>query len=114
MYEIETGFNDNGVGISTELKTKEWDFGDSTIWKIYDTIDIVGLKNEGSEINVELIVDGEVVSSAIIDDTFANLDSVTRTVGTYPIGVDTTGGGAGTGEEIDLYPYLIRIPAFNS
>ena len=113
MYEIETGFTDNGLWIDTELLTKRWDFGDSTIWKIYDTIDIVGLKNEWSEIIVELLVDWEVVSSSTIDDTFINLNSVTRTIWSYPIWVYTIGWWSGTWEDIDLYDYKIRIPAFN-
>jgi len=49
------------VSIPCELRTKRWDFGDVTRWKSYQFVDIVGLKSQGDEINVDIIVDGDVI-----------------------------------------------------
>jgi len=114
MYEIETGFQDNDLEIPTEIKTKRWDFGDSAIWKTYDTVDIIGLKNLWSDVTVEIIVDWEVEASSIINDTFVTSTTTTTPISTRPISVWTIGWWVGTGEEVDLFPYLIRIPISSS
>jgi len=80
IYKIETGFDDDGVPIEYELKTKAYDFKDNSNWKDFEYIDLFGLKNEGSTADIEVIVDDEVVYAATLDD-----DYLTSTVSTVTI-----------------------------
>jgi len=113
MYEIETWFQDFGEPISTELKTKRWDFGDVGQWKTFDAVDIVWLKSQWTEITVQIIVDWEVQWGSTIDDSFIDVTTVSSTIGTLPIG--TTGiSWWDSDDEVDLYQYLIRIPLYAS
>ena len=114
MYEIETWFTDFTWAISTELKTKQWDFNQTWLWKTFDAIDIVWLKNEWSEITVEVIVDGETVVSSVIDDTFIDITGWPISIWEKPIWVYATAWWSGSDTDIDLYQYLIRIPMYSS
>lgn len=111
LYEIEVGFDDLGIAIEPELKTKAFDFDAPEVWKDVQFVDLFGLKSQDGQINVEIIIDETVISVANIDDTMVNLYSVQGTVGTRPIGVYPVGYDSG-GDDIDLYSYIIRIPIF--
>jgi len=110
MYEIESGFQDFWLAIPSEIKTKKWDFWDSTMWKTFDSVDVIWLKNLWSTITVEVLIDWEVASSSTIDDTFTTWASSSLTIWNTPIWVKTIGWWVGTWEDIDLFQYLIRIP----
>jgi len=119
MYEIETWVQDLGLWIASELKTKVWDFWDVWLWKTFDTVDIQWFKNEWSDINVEILIDWEIASNTIITDDFI---SSTITAGTSsPVWTTTIWTtsiwwwlSSQPWDEIDLYPYLIRIPMYTS
>lgn len=114
MYEVETGYQDFGLAIPTELRTKRWDFWDTGQWKTFDAVDIVGLKNEGSEITVDIIVDWDIVASSVIDDDFIDATGGSILIGKTWIGLKAIGWGAESSEEIALFQYLIRIPMYSS
>ena len=115
MFEIETWFQDFWLAIPTELKTKRWDFKDITTWKTFDSVDIIGLKNEWSEITVEIIVDWEVVASSLIDDWFINFTDPSLTLWWSALWTEVIWGWTwDEWESIDLYRYLIRIPLLYS
>ena len=114
MYEIETWFQDFWASIQTELKTKRWDFWDIWLWKTYDAVDIIGLKNEWSEINIEILIDWEVVVSAIVDDTFIDITWWSITLWTTEIWVESIWWWTWSDTDIDLYQYLIRVPMYES
>lgn len=113
IYKIEKGFSDDGVGIDYEFATKNYDFGDVSSWKDFEYIDLYGTKNEGSNFDIEVIVDGEVVYTAIIDDTYLTSAVAVSTTGSDPIGTEAIGGGAQSGEpdSVDVFPYKIRLGA---
>lgn len=112
MYTLETWFQDFGSAIETELVTKEWDFWDVGQLDTFELVDLVWLKNEWSEINVEIIVDGEIVSQWIIDDSFIDITMTSVSIGTNTIGSTTIGWWDWLESDISLYEYLIRIPMF--
>lgn len=114
MFEIETWFQDFWLAIDTELKTKRWDFWDIWQWKTFDAVDIVGLKNEGAEITVEIIVDWDVVASSVIDDDFIDVTSWPVTIWSHPIWTEPIWGWIWSWADIDLFQYLIRIPMYDS
>lgn len=114
MYEIETWFTDFDLAISTELKTKQWDFWNTWQWKTFDLVDIAGYKNEWSEIPIEVIVDWEIVSTSILDDTFINVTWWSITIWSKPIWDYSIWWWSWSDTDIDLYSYLIRVPMYAS
>lgn len=114
MYEIENWFQDLWLWIYNELLTKRWNFNDISIWKTFESVDIIWLKNEWSEISVEIIIDWEVVWISIITDEMTNPFAWFATIWALPIGTDTIWWGSWSTEEIDLSEYLIRIPLYTS
>lgn len=114
VYEVETWFLDNNVWIATELKTKKWDFGDIWLWKTFDTVDIEWFKNEWSDITIEILVDNEIISTVTLDDTFADITATPLTIWAWVIWEVAIWWWAVAWDDIDLFPYLIRIPMYNS
>lgn len=112
MYEFETGFNDNSAAIDCELQTKEWDFDEPSVWKDFQSVDIYGLASENAVINVAITIDDTVNATGIISGDFIDITATATPLGLSPIGITTAGGGSGSGEAIDLFPYKIRIPMF--
>ena len=110
MYEIETWFTDNWTWIETELKTKKWDFWDVWLWKTFDTVDIQWLKNEWSEITIEVLIDWDIASSSILDDIFISWNSTPLTIWAREIWKYVIWWE----EWEDLFPYLIRIPVYTT
>ena len=113
LFEIETGFTDNDITIPYEIRTKQWDMNNPSQEKVFNAIDIFGLKSLGEPIEVDIIVDWEVVSGAIIDDTFLDFTSSNVTIGTTAIGIEAIGGwGSRESDTIDTFPYKVRIPMY--
>jgi hypothetical protein len=124
MFEIESWFDDLWIAIPCELKTKRWDFWDVTRWKNFQFVDLVWLKSQWDEIDVEIISDNDIIADAEIDDTFINTDNTILTVWSQPIWTqiiwwgsitwNVTNASALPWEEIDLFLYKIRIPMYDS
>ena len=110
MYEIESWFQDFWLWIFNELKTKQWDFKDSSIWKTFESVDIIWLKNEWSEIIVEILVDWDVISTATITDTMTDPFATPITIWVSPTGIEPLAWWSWTWEEVDLSQYIIRVP----
>lgn len=109
FYEIETGFTDDDGPIDYELKTKAWFFDDPSSYKDWHSVDLFGLKNLGTDWTIEVVVDGEVVYTQILDDTFVISDIPAKTIGSNPIGELSIGGGSPVNEGVELYRYYIRL-----
>ena len=112
IYQIETGFDDLSGAISYEFRTKEWNMNDPGTWKDWKYVDIFGLKNKGSTFDLEVIVEGSIVYTATLDDTFIT-DSATAVsaIGDDPIGDEAIGGGGSSTStsDLDLFSYRIRL-----
>ncbi len=108
MYELESGYSDNGTYIDGILKTKNYDLGSPQTWKDFDFIDIIGSASVGSVIRVEILIDGEVAQNEIIQGCNISDEKVILALGVEPIGTKRIGGGGA--EEIDLFTYRKRIP----
>jgi hypothetical protein len=108
IYEIETGFDDDGFPIEYSFATKEYTFKRPYDWKDVEAVTISGIKNEGSEFEFDVVIDGDIVYSAVLTDDFLETKSVYATIGSHAIGVlPISGGGATVG--VDVYNYLIRM-----
>jgi len=114
MVEIETWFDDLWIEILHELTTKEYDFWDISVFKSYNSVDISWLKNEGSTINIELFVDWETVNTYEITDTQLDIDITAITIWTKELWTGTIWWWEWTWNDIDLFPYKIRLPLFYS
>lgn len=117
MWELETDYYDNGTDIDYELETKNFFFGQPGLWKTVQYVDIIGYKSEGQDVTVSVKIDGEVVAQSILTDAFLNTNaSAAVTLGTSPIGLFSTGGGAITDTQttLTMYPYVMRVPLYGS
>lgn len=113
MYEFETWYDDNWIDIEYELETKAYDFDTPWLYKTYDYVDIVWVKNKWSEIEIKIIVDWEVASGGTITDNNIEINSVMKSLGTWSIWVTPLTGNEDT-TDIDLYQYSVRIPLYAS
>lgn len=116
MYEIETWFEDNWEAITSELTSKKYDFDDPSSWKTMNDIDLIGYKNEWSEINIEVKVDDEVAMTSVITDAFMNTnisEIVSGSIWSQPIWLYWLWSSSST-DDVELYPYLIRLPVSTS
>jgi hypothetical protein len=112
IYEIETGWDDDGVPIDYSFTTKKYNLKTPYEWKDFDYVTISGLKNEGSEAEFEVLVDGDSVYSATLDDTYLTTTDSVATIATNPVATEATGGGGGESNAgIDVFPYQIRLGA---
>lgn len=97
MFEIETGTDDLGADIEFDLMTKAWDEGKPEIEKDYEYVYLVGRKNDGGTIDVEIYVDGELVATETIDDDDSTPAATNNPINTQPINtVPINGGGSVT------------------
>lgn len=112
VYEIETGFDDNGAAIECDIKSKAFDFGKPEMTKDFKMLYLTGLKSEGDSIQMQVIIDGNIEIEDTISDTNLDLSSTPITIGSSPLGQESIGGGGASDDEIDLYPYSKAIPIF--
>ena len=111
MYRMEYGFTDDGVSIPYELETKRYDFGTPWLNKTYDYIDVIGYASLGTEIEIQAKVDWGVVAASFITNANLDIDSVSKTLWSVPIGTQWLTGDS-LGEWIDLYRYTFRLPMY--
>jgi hypothetical protein len=111
IYKIENGFDDDGVPINYSLETKDFDFKMPFNWKDFEAVSIKGLKNEGSEATIDLLIEDDVVYTATLTDDFITSTSSFATIGSDPIGSQAIGGGGVASTGIDVYPYQIKLGA---
>jgi hypothetical protein len=111
LYEIESGWDDDGTPIEYSFKTKEYTFDRPFDWKDVEMVTISGLKNEGGEFEFSVLADGNEVYSATLDDTFLTSTSAYVTIGTHAVGTEPVGGGGAAATGIDVFPYQIRLGA---
>ncbi len=111
IWEVESGWDDDGSPINFWFKTKEHNFQTPYDWKDFEAVTLSGLKNIGSEMLIDVLVDGEILYSATLDDSFLTSTSSAVTIGSHPIGLETVGGGLAESPEVALYPYKMRLGA---
>jgi len=111
IYEIETGFDDNGVEIDYEIQTKDWNLGNSFREDDFYSTDISGLSSTGQAIEASVIIDDDEASAAEINDNFIDSSQNPTTISSSPVGtIAIGGGGASASTGLDTFPYKIRIP----
>lgn len=113
VYEMETGYDDDGVTINYEIQTKAFDFWEPGTFKTFEYVDIIGKKSKWTEIPVKIYVGEELVGGATIDDTkIINNNQSSQALWTRPIGIDSLTGDSE--EDIPMYDYLIRVPLYST
>lgn len=113
FYRMESGFTDDGSLIESEFITKLWNMNSPNIWKDVRSITIIGLKNKGSNYTFEVLVEGDIIYTATLTDSYLTDESTPETtIGTHAIATQSIGGGGASGstvESIDLYKYSITL-----
>lgn len=108
VLEFERWYNDNGVGIEwlCDYRTKFW----TDDWKTISWVQIRGRKSVQKEATLDILIDGEVVSTCQISDDFIDTNSTPYPVWNSPIGTLPIGWGANMSDNIDTYEFSLRIP----
>jgi len=89
IYQDEVGYDDNGVGIRSEVKLADFNAGSSRISKYFQAQYIRGLLGTGCDILVNIYFDDEIIQQYHITDTQIQL------TGGSPIGRMRIGTGVG-------------------
>ena len=112
VYQLDSGFDDDGSAISCELVTKNWDLGDVGTRKEFEYVTIMGRKSEGQDVDIEIIVDNDVVGEGTITDEYLLEASESVTLGDDVLSEEALGGGeivTSVTNDLEMFPYLIRI-----
>lgn len=83
VYQMETGYDDDGYDINREAQTKNFSFirgksgrgwyEDPSQQKIYDFVDVVGYKAIGEPISVKVYVESEIVAESFVVDSMLQM-----------------------------------------
>lgn len=113
MFEYEYGFDDDGTDIDVEIQSKNFDFGDPAQVKSFYFMDFVGYKQEWWDIDLSVLVDGEVVGQGMITDNSIDVDNIAGAIGINAIGVDSLGSTEwDENEKLLLYKFTVRVQFF--
>jgi len=107
VIEMETGFNDNGISIRTEVQTKTFDFGSAETLKTFSNIDIGGLISRQQDLSFKIITDCVETTKNFngTDYGCSSGSSIPIPIGREPLGEDVIGGGAVSVDGITLNPF---------
>lgn len=113
VMEMETGFNDNGVLITSEGQTKSFHLNQPATLKTWEMIEIEGYISQTGQMDITAIIDDSYTTpvASVLGTTYYQASYGSYTLGTSPLGTTTLGGSASaTNNSITLYPFKIRIP----
>lgn len=111
MYEIETWYEDNGLIIENQLRTKDYDFNQPWRFKTFEYWDIIWKKSLWQEINVKILVDWNiVVESTITDDYIVSWWSDILPIWKKIIWEESIWWATWTIDDETFFEYLIRVP----
>ncbi len=115
VVQMETGFNDNDIEISTETGSKSFDFNEPSLSKEYREVDVVGFISESAELTVAIDIDDEEVSSEIIyGSNYVDDSTETVSYGTFAYGDAAYAGGDIVESTIDLNLFKARLPVYQT
>jgi len=112
MYELESGLDDDGAVIESEIETKPFDFGDPaqsySIW----FVDVIWYKQEWLELVIQVIWDWDVVQEATVTDSNIDITSSgAKPLWVSSLGIDTL-WWSNQWDDLQVYPFTIRVPMF--
>lgn len=114
MYEMESGFDDDGANIDVEIQTRAFDFGDPAQVKTFSFVDIIGRKQEWWSIDIEVISEYESVSTWQVTDNHINVNAISHTIWQSILWEETLGMWESLYEDtLELYPFTIRVPMYH-
>lgn len=106
MYQYDYWFDDNGVAIQAEVRTKNYD-----LWEwIFEYVELEWYKEEWWDINVTVYVDEENSAAWVISDSNLNLSN-TISIGVTPIGIATLWWWDAPAW-LTLYKFKVRVPFY--
>ena len=110
VYQFDYGYDDDGTDIAYELQTWPRDFGRPGTMKTFGSIVVTGYKQQGGQIDVDILVDGAVQWGSTITDTALAVTS-SLSLGVSSIGVNSIGWTPGS-DDLPMYRYTFKIPFF--
>ncbi len=112
--EVETGFSDSEEVIGMSIQTKTFDLGAPETLKTFPHVDVAGFISSGAEVDVTISLNqwGEEIEATGTIDGSAYDDSTFNPFGLVAFGTLPFGGTGDEFSEIDLWPYVYRIPVY--
>jgi hypothetical protein len=111
LLSLEEGFDDNDDPMVARLLSKKRDFGTSGIFKFIEWVDVIGYKSPGDPLDVNIYLDGTVISSGRVTDSMLDYTSGAFSIGSNPLG-DVALGGGKTSSNLEMYPFVLRLPVY--
>lgn len=103
IFQDEVGYDDNGIGIRTEVKLADFNAGSTRISKYFQYQYLRGLLGESAIVTVKIYFDDELIQQYELTD-----DLITVSGGT-PIGRELVGGGIATSDANAALGYPFEI-----
>lgn len=114
LLELEKSYNDSWLPIECEIKTKKYDFWESSLLKTFQQVDVTGLKSKKWKIIFEIIVDWELVQSAEIKDQNLITSWESVLLWSKPIWVYSLSSSVNNDKQLPLYRYVARLPLYTA
>lgn len=112
VYEIDTGYSDNGVAVNSYWVSKAYDFGDFSAYKQFIDVDLEFRQISGT-VTLTFITDGEQVIKTSSISNISNTDftwGASDGFGDYQFGGEpSTTMTTSTGSATQNVPYRIRL-----
>lgn len=112
LIEIETWFQDLGVDIENEIKSKAFDFWEPWTFKTFWYVDIIWQKSKYKDIQVNIEVDWVIVGWWLITDDMIIQSKPKETLGTSVIWVNSLTWSTDVDSWLDVYQFVARIPLY--
>ena len=93
VIEFETGYDDLGADIHSELHFKEFDFGEPTKHKTFPHVDFQGLASTNVTAKFKTEIDGREISKNFVALGLVEGAAGVRAIGTDELGIYPLGGG---------------------
>lgn len=117
LYEIETGFEDNGWVIESEIQSKRYYLWMPWTFKSFQWVDFIWKKSLWESINIAIVLDWSIVTQTVVTDDYLTDVNSQAIEWVFPLGTETIWNEsiwwAWSANDIwTLYTYLIRVPIY--
>ena len=109
VFSMENGFDDEGLEIRTQIRTKTFDFSSPEMWKTFPHVDMGGLISENETVRFYIDVDGVETNRSFTGTAFAiGDDAADLPLGEEDLGEDVLGGGPVAISGLTFFPFVVR------
>lgn len=111
MYQMEYWYTDNGVAIETEAETKDFEFKDPAQEKIFEMVDVTGYKQEWWDLDIKVIIDGDVVTLWTVTDSNIDTSEAAGMISVDALSEEVIGWV--WPDDLPIYRFTVKIPFYH-